>query len=190
MLPVKQKTIRHYNDPGHAHFLTFSCNKNLPLLNSDRTRHWFIEALKNVKDKYNYELWAYVIMPEHVHLIVFPLLPDYNISDFLKALKQSVSRKAKHFLLKNDIFWLNKLTFVCGKKQVFRFWQSGPGYDRNIHSKTELLEKLNYIHNNPVKRELVQTPAQWKWSSAEWYEGNKDSLIEIDDFTFYSFKEI
>lgn len=183
MLPKKQKLkkIRHYNYPGHAHFLTFSCYKNYPLLNRDRTRCWFIEAMKNVKTKYKYKLLAYVIMPEHVHLIVLPLMPDYNISDFLKALKQSVSRKAKFFLQENDIDWLKKLTINTGKKQVFRFWQSGPGYDRNIYCETEFLEKINYIHNNPVNRGLVDVPIYWKWSSAMWYEGKQDCIIKIDD---------
>ena len=101
-------------------------------------------------------------MPEHIHLLLFPLLEEYNVSDFLKALKQSVSRRAKQYLLKIYKDWLKKLTINVGKKEVFRFWQSGPGYDRNIHGEVELLEKINYIHNNPVKRGLVQTPDYYK----------------------------
>ncbi len=94
------------------------------------------------------------------------MIEKYNISSFLKTLKQSVARRAKHCLNENNPAWLKKLTFKRGPKSVFRFWQTGPGYDRNINSEDELFEKINYIHNNPVKRELVIEPQEWKWSSA------------------------
>jgi putative transposase len=183
-MPHQQRTIQHYNDPGHVHFLTFSCYQKLPLLNRNRTRHWLIEALINAKQKHKYGLWAYVIMPEHVHLIVLPLSPQYDISLFLKSLKQAVSRKAKHYLQLHDTTWLERLTVRRGSKFVFRFWQSGPGYDRNIHSEAELLEKTNYIHNNPVKRGLVKTAEEWEWSSAPWYLGKEHVHLPMDDHTF------
>ncbi|MGR3293013.1 MAG: REP-associated tyrosine transposase [Candidatus Scalindua sp.] len=176
-----RKTIRHYNIPCHAHFLTFSCYQQFQLLSRKHTRHWLIEAIVNAKEKYKYALWAYVIMPEHVHLLVYSMIEKYNISSFLKTLKQSVARKAKHYLNENNPAWLNKLTVKRGSKNVFRFWQSGPGYDRNINSEDELFEKINYIHNNPVKRELVTEPNEWKWSSASWYDGERDVLLPIDD---------
>ncbi len=69
-----RKTIKHYNYPGHAHFLTFSCFKRLALLDRERARNWFVQALSEAKEKYEFALWAYVIMPEHAHLIIFPQL--------------------------------------------------------------------------------------------------------------------
>ena len=177
-----RKTIHHYNIPCHAHFLTFSCYQQLPLLSRKRTRLWLIEAIIKAKEKYKYALWAYVIMPEHVHLLVYPMNDKYNISLFLKTLKQAVARKAKHYLKKDNPTWLNKLTVKRGSKNVFRFWQTGPGYDRNINNENELFEKINYIHNNPVKRELALTPQEWKWSSASWYDGDRDVILSIDDF--------
>ena len=140
-----------------------------------------VEAIIKAKEKYKYALWAYVIMPEHVHLLVYPMIEKYNISSFLKTLKQSVARKAKYYLNENNPAWLNKLTVKRGQKNVFRFWQTGPGYDRNINSEDELFEKIIYIHNNPVKRELVTEPQQWKWSSAGWYEGERDVILPIND---------
>ncbi len=120
-------------------------------------------------------------MPEHVHLLVYPLVQTYNISTFLKTLKQSVARKAKHYLHENNPNWLDKLTVKRGLRKVFRFWQAGPGYDRNINSENELFEKIHYIHNNPVKRGLVSTPQEWEWSSARWYNGERDVLLVIDE---------
>ncbi len=186
----QRKTIRHYNDPGHAHFLTFSCYQRLPLLSRDRTKRWLIDAVKDTKEKHKYGLWAYVIMPEHVHFIILPLCPTYDISLFLKSVKQAVSRKAYHFLQRNNTTWLDTLTVRRGRKEVFRFWQTGPGYDRNIHSEAELLEKINYIHNNPVKRGLVKTPGEWEWSSAGWYECKRGGQLAIDDYTFSSFARV
>ncbi len=180
-----RKTIRHYNIPCHAHFLTFSCYQQLPLLSLKLTKRWLIEAIVNAKKKYEYALWAYVIMPEHVHLLVYPMIEEYNISFFVKTIKQSVSRKAKHYLKENNTEWLNKLTIKRGSKNVFRFWQTGPGYDRNINSENELFEKIHYIHNNPVKRELVTEQQEWKWSSAGWYYGESDVVLPIDDLEVF-----
>jgi putative transposase len=177
-----RKTIRHYNIPCHAHFLTFSCYQQFQLLSRKRTRRWLIEAIVDAKEKYKYALWAYVIMPEHVHFLVYPMIEGYNISSFLKTLKQSVARKAKHYLKENNPAWLSKLTVQRGAKKVFRFWQTGPGYDRNINTEDELFEKIYYIHNNPVKRGLVSAPYEWEWSSACWYDGERDVILPIDDF--------
>ncbi|MCK4485937.1 MAG: transposase [Desulfobacterales bacterium] len=179
-----RKTIHHFNDPGHAHFLTFSCYQQLPLLSRERTRRWFIEAVGDARERHGFALLAYVIMPEHIHLIVFPLLPAYDIAVFLKAIKQSVARKAKHFLRDHNQAWLENLTVQRGSRKAFRFWQTGPGYDRNIHSKKELFEKITYIHNNPVRRGLVSTPEEWKWSSARWYSGKRNVELAIDDSIF------
>ncbi len=176
-----RKTIRHYNIPYHAHFLTFSCYQQFPLLSRKRTRRWLLEAIIKAKEKHKYALWSYVIMPEHVHLLVYPMNEKYNISLFLKIIKQSVARKAKYYLKENNPAWLNKLTVQRGAKNVFRFWQTGPGYDRNINSEDELLEKIHYVHNNPVRRGLVSVPKEWKWSSASWYEGDRDAILPIDN---------
>lgn len=71
-MPQARKTCRRYDVPGDAHFLTFSCFKRLPLLDRNRTRRWFVEALRLGQEKGQYDLWAWVIMPEHVHLVLLP----------------------------------------------------------------------------------------------------------------------
>ena len=67
-----RKKIKHYDVPGHAHYLTFSCYRGLPLLSKDRTRVWFVEELAKARTKHHFDLWAWVIMPEHVHLLICP----------------------------------------------------------------------------------------------------------------------
>ncbi|NTV57463.1 MAG: hypothetical protein HGA74_09275 [Deltaproteobacteria bacterium] len=178
-----RKKIRHFNDPGHIHFLTFSCYQQLPFFKSDRTREWLVEAIANAGGKHKFSLLAYGIMPEHAHLLIRPHLLNYDISAILKAIKQPVARKAKRFLEGENIGWLKKLTVKRGNREVFRFWQVGPGYDRNIRDEKELLEKIQYIHNNPVKNGLAATPEGWLWSSAGWYLDRRDGKITIDGGT-------
>lgn len=73
MLTSHRKTRRAWDEPGHAHFLTYSCYQRLPLLSRDRTRRWVIEAMDRTRRKLDVHLWAYVIMPEHVHVLLRPL---------------------------------------------------------------------------------------------------------------------
>ena len=65
-----RKRCRGYNTPGEAHELTFSCFWRLPLLSKDRSRQWFVEALDDAPRRRDFLVWAYLIMPEHVHVIV------------------------------------------------------------------------------------------------------------------------
>lgn len=176
-----RKTVRHFNEPGHAHFLTFSCYNSFPLLNRERSRKWFTESILQAKSQPKFALWAYVVMPDHAHLIVYPLTAEYDIALFLKSTKQSAARKAKHYLQKNNGVWLKKLTTARGNREVFRFWQAGPGYDRNIKSDDELFEKIDYIHTNPFRKGLVADPQDWKWSSARWFAGARDVPLQMDE---------
>src|SRR5690606_13692612 len=79
---------RAYNDPGHAHELTFSCYHRIPFLSKDRTCQWLADQICEAKQELNYAVWAYVFMPDHVHLVVCPRDPLYNDSDFLKRIKE------------------------------------------------------------------------------------------------------
>ncbi len=177
MIDVQRKKVKHFNYTGHAHELTFSCYKRFPLLSRDRTREWLIEAIDKARKERGFSVFAYVIMPEHVHIIVSSSKDEYDISWFLKSVKQSVSRRASHWLIEHDPVWYSKLCVVGkNRKKVFRFWQPGGGYDRNITKYATLLEMINYIHHNPVRRGLADNPVTWKWSSSSWYEDGEGVL--------------
>ena len=153
----------------------------MPLLSKDRTRQWFIEALDKARNKLHFKLWAYVIMPEHVHVLLLPLAPGAEIAPILKAVKQSVSRKAIAHLRANAPEWLERLKVTRPTGRVeHRFWQQGGGYDRNINNPATARKVIEYIHNNPVRRGLVDTPTEWEWSSARWYAGETDVKLRID----------
>ncbi len=173
-----RKQIKHYDLPGQAHYLTFSCHQNKNYLRKDRTRKWFIEALFQARAKHKFELWGWVIMPNHIHLLILPQHGG-KICEILKSIKQPIARKASN--------WLRKKT--CSSRlehatptytQVIRFWQRGGGYDRNIYSVEEIYEKLNYLHRNPVRQGLVNHPDEWFWSSFRAYEYGMNKPININ----------
>ena len=160
------------NDPGHAHELTFSCFRRLKMLSKDRTCEWLAQELLAGCQELNYALWAYVFMPEHVHIIVCPREREYDTSDFLERIKAPVGRQAVRFLRKQAPEWLPRIRVKRGDSFKYHFWQPGRGYDRNITNGRTLLEMIDYIHLNPVRRGLVEQAREWKWSSAGWYEGS------------------
>ncbi len=176
-----RKLCRSYNTPGEAHELTFSCFRRLPLLSKDRSRQWFIEALDQARQRRDFFLWAYVIMPEHVHVIVWPRQPVYEIRLIRTALKIPVQRKALAYLRRQAPEFLEQLRDSQPNGEVhYRFWQRGGGYDRNILEVTTLHTMMDYIHNNPVRRGLVSQPTDWPWSSARFYAGSEDATLRMD----------
>ncbi len=170
---------KHKNIPGHAHELTFSCYKNQPLLEGNRTKNYLVQAISFAAKKHKIHIWAYVIMPSHVHILIFPCEQNYSISKILKTIKQSVSRKEILYLKKNAPEHLEKI-YTGQKSAKYRFWQDGGGYDKNVTSKDAILNMINYIHNNPVRNGIVKNPEQWEWSSYKDWNNLEDGLIEID----------
>jgi len=180
---MKLKKCKRFNDPNCAHELTFSCYKNQSFLTKERTRTYFIEAVVQAKEKHNFHLWAYVIMPEHVHMLIYPIYENYSISNILLSIKQSVSRKSLIYLRKHNPDGLKWL--ATGQKHTpYRFWQDGGGYDRNVISREALIKMVDYIHNNPVRRGLVKNPEDWNWSSIKEWSGNGEGPIPIDIDSF------
>jgi putative transposase len=185
MRPLPRKRKVTYNIPGHAHFLTYSCFKRLPLLSRDKPRTWIVEALANARRAFEFDLWAYVIMPEHVHLLIRPRRTTYRIERILPALKRPVSARARALLTStNNHSWLKKLTVVRRGQPVFRFWQAGGGHDHNLWNDRPILDVIEYIHANPVRRGLVERPTDWLWSSARFWAGDLSGPIAMDPLYF------
>jgi len=154
------------NSPGHAHELTFSCYRRFPFLKAERACQWLAEAIEAARPKHPFDLWAYVFMPEHVHLIVYPRQVEYSMSKIMAGIKLPMARRAIHFLQQASSLWLARITRQRGKHTERLFWQYGGGYDRNITGGKTLLRMIDYLHNNPVRRGLVERAVDWKWSSA------------------------
>lgn len=169
-----RKRVKTYNVPGHVHFLTFSCYRRMPLLTNDAWRSWLADAITAACGEHDMALWAYVFMPEHVHLLVKPRRAKYDMSAFRKRIKQSSAKRIINSLKNQNTSMLKRLAVdERPGKRCFRFWQEGPGYDKNIWCIEKALEKAVYCHMNPAIRKLVKSPGQWRWSSFRWLEQGK-----------------
>ena len=181
MAVIHRKRKQTFNEPGHAHYLTYSCVNRWPLLSKERTRHWVIEAMETARQRHAFDLYAFVIMPEHVHLLVRPRETTGSVERFLYDVKRPVSWRAKEWLRRErQRDWLARLTFTHGDRKVFRFWLPGGGFDRNILRDRPLREVVDYIHGNPVRRGLVQNPTDWVWSSARFWAGMGQVVLRMD----------
>ncbi len=121
-------------------------------------------------------------MPEHVHFLLYPKEETYSISDILKSIKQSSSRQVTDYLKANKPESLKYLETGQAERK-YRFWQKGGGYDRNYFTPDEIRKQVEYIHNNPVRRGLVERPEDWKWSSAGfWLTGKTGPVIIERDY--------
>jgi putative transposase len=177
----KRKTCHRENTPGDAHALTFSCFKNRPFLHRDRSRRWLLDALAKARDKHGFELWAYVVMPEHVHLLIYPLRDVYSISGILLDMKRPVARQAVRFVRAQAPGFLKMMRDEQPNGEVaYRFWQRGGGYDRNLVNTKTVHATIDYIHANPVRRGLADTPEDWPWSSARFFAGRDDYVLAPD----------
>jgi putative transposase len=152
---MKGKRIR-YQQAGDFHFLTFSCHHRCPYLSTIAAMELFEDALERVRQRYRFVIAGYVVMPEHVHLLVDEPRRAL-LSKAVQALKLSVTLR----------------------RPERPFWQSHY-YDFNVSSHAKFVEKLRYIHRNPVQRGLVVRPEDWKWSSYRHYQTGTRGTVEIE----------
>jgi putative transposase len=161
---------------GHLHFITCSCYRRLPLLGSVHSRNIFVQILGEVRDRYGFLLVGYVVMPNHVHLLISEPAKG-TPSTVMQVLKQRASRR----LRRRRRVRAGQLELGCegGEELPARFWQRR-FFDFNVWSLKKRVEKLEYMHMNPVKRGLVAHPKEWLWSSFSFYSKMKLGLIRID----------
>jgi len=145
-----------YEHTGSFHFLTFSCFHRFQHLGTAAARELFEEALERMRQRYRFVVAGYVVMPEHVHLLIGEPVKGV-VSGVIHALKLSVAmRRAER-----------------------PFWQARY-YDFLVHNEEKRVETLRYMHRNPVKRGLVEKPEQWAWSSFRHYATGEVGAVEIE----------
>jgi putative transposase len=149
--------LKRHQREGDDHFITFSCYHRKPHLSTEASRDIFLDSLELTRRRYNIEVLGYVVMPEHVHLLVSePIDNEIPLSKALQSLKLSVSKR-----LTPRPFW-----------QVRYF-------DFNVFTRDKLVEKLKYMHHNPVIRGLVKRPEDWPWSTYRLYQSNEPTPVQI-----------
>jgi len=157
------------NEFGHAHELTFSCYRRFPFLGKDRVCQWLVEAIDHARQCLEFDVWAWVFMPDHVHLLIRPRRRVHDMADIRRLIKEPVARRALAWIREHAPEWLSKIERRRGKRAEHLFWQSGGGYDRNLIEGATLLKMIDYIHENPVRKGMVERGCDWKWSSAAWF---------------------
>jgi putative transposase len=152
------KGLIRYQQCGCFHFITFSCFHRLPYLGKIPARELFEQSLEAIRIRYDFVVSGYVVMPEHIHMLVSE--PKKAIlSTAIQALKLSVSVQSEQR----------------------PFWQPRY-YDFNVHNEEKTVEKLRYMHRNPVVRSLVEKPEDWQWSSFRHYATGIKGTVEIESF--------
>ena len=126
--------LKRFQQTRQIHFLTFSCYHRQPKFTNASACETFVDALERGRQNYNLCVYGYIVMPEHVHLLVNE--PERStLAQAIKSLKQGVARRLA--LRAEDSFWQARY------------------YDFNVWSEKKFVEKLRYIHRNPVRRGLV-----------------------------------
>ena len=151
------------------------------MLSRDRTRLWAVEAIRRAASLHKFHLRAYVLMPEHVHLLVCPGERAYSTSALLRSIKKSVANRAVRYVREHAPAFLGRMADRQPNGSIaYRFWQRARGYDRNLWSPRYVWETIDYIHANPVRRGLCERPEDWAWSSAADFAGTRAGPLAID----------
>jgi putative transposase len=150
--------LKRFQKAEALHFITFSCFHRLSFLETPESKETFEAVLEQTRARHQARVYAYVLMPEHIHFLINEP-PSILVAQFLKALKQVTSRK-----LRGD---------------HRQFWQDRY-FDSNIRGETARSEVIRYIHRNPVKRGLLASPEQYRWSSFSHYATGIRGVVEIE----------
>jgi putative transposase len=148
--------LKRHQQARNLHFITFSCYQRKPYLDSPAARSLFLVVLERMRLRYDFSVAGYVVMPEHVHLLLSEPA-EQTLAAALHAVKLSVAKQL----------------------QQRPFWQPRY-YDFNVFTEHKRIEKLKYMHRNPVRRGLVAKPEDWLWSTFSHYLSGREEMVEID----------
>ena len=162
---------RIYDDERHAHFVTFSCYKRRRLLDPDRSKRIAIGTLGSRLTKQKGICIGFVVMPDHVHALVW-FDKTGQLSLFMDKWKDQSSSRIK------DLFRREHSDYWVKVEEDDPVWQPRY-YGFNVFSEEKILEKLDYMHLNPVRAGLVDDPCDWSSSSARWYLQGKSVGLPI-----------
>jgi putative transposase len=151
-MPIGLKRVQN---AGDLHFITFSCYNRTQHLADDEAKNTFEACLDRMREKYSFAVVGYVVMPEHVHLLLSEPA-EASLALVVQAVKISVSKR-----LPEKPFWQRRY------------------YDFNVFSSGKQAEKLEYMHRNPVTRGLVEVASDWKWTSVHFYTTGAQGTVQV-----------
>ncbi len=177
-----RRNFTHYYGAGDLHFITCSCYHRQPLLGTSGRRDLLLTVLEEVRQRYQFVVAGYVIMPEHIHLLIGEPQKK-NPSTVMQALKLGFARRVIAEEHRQGV-----RHFSC-------FSRSGPQhiwqrrfYDFNVWSEHKRIEKLRYMHRNPVQRGLVALPELWGWSSFRAYSLGEAGPVAVNEWRVLKMK--
>jgi putative transposase len=160
----------------HLHFITCSCYRRLPFLRTARSRDCFLSILEQTRARYRFVVVGYVVMPEHIRLLITE--PEVGTpSTVMQVLKQRTARAMLPKKKRTDLRQHRLFEDAILHKP---FWQAR-FYDFNVWTAKKRVEKLRYMHRNPVKRGLVESAEQWRWSSYRFYILNEAGPVRVNE---------
>lgn len=167
------KGLRRYYGVQHLHFITCSCYRRQAFLNTGKRRDLFLKILEEARRKYRFVVHGYVLMPEHFHLLITePERGDPSV--VMKVVKQRFARRFNQTRRRPAAAQM-----ALWDSHPERVWQKR-FYDFNVWSERKHMEKLRYMHRNPIKRGLVERPEQWRWSSFRSYLYGEVGAVRVN----------
>ncbi|MEA1913764.1 MAG: transposase [Campylobacterota bacterium] len=165
------------SEPTHPYFMTCTILHWIPIFTRIDTTTIIFDSLKYLQQSDNLKLYAYVILENHLHLIA----SSHDIAKSMQKFKAHTAKEILSYLqMQNVKTILDQLAFYkkAHKKQsTYQLWQEGIS-PRLIQNDQMMLDRINYIHNNPIKRGYIEEAKYWRYSSARDYEGVK-GLIDV-----------
>jgi putative transposase len=170
--------LHHYDNLGTARFVTFSCFHRFQLLREATIIRTFLAELRAIRER-GIKIFGYVVMPEHVHLVLLP--GDLvRLGVEVGRLKSKSARRMLPMIERVPNMRTDLLHARHDGENRRVFWQRRC-HDHNCRTAATVREKIEYCHKNPVTRGLVRDPADWSWSSYRWYAGLPGVELEMDE---------
>jgi REP element-mobilizing transposase RayT len=172
----KYKIVKHDTQP---YFVTMNVHMKIPVFTKELYAQCIMQNLSFYRENNQLQIYAYIIMDTHIHLIV---AHESNLSGVLQRFKSYTAKQCIALLQKDDREWIlplmkeHKASYK--KDSLYQFWQEG-NHPRQRHTVQMFNQKVEYIHHNPVRRGLVDDESGWKYSSARAYAGMQ-SIFAVD----------
>jgi putative transposase len=157
-----RRRIKHFDDPYEAHLYTFTTYNRHNAFRDESPCRMLSASIMKARQLHGFHLWAYVFMPDHIHLLIYYPMENYSSASVLRSIKQPVSQQYFRWLRTMKLNEADAYR-ATGKKPELKFWQEGPGHDENIRN------------------------AQHPWSSVHAWNGGVNSIVTLD-LEFFPYK--
>jgi len=168
-------------EPTHPHFITCTILHWIPIFTRVESTNIIFDSLKYLQQTDNLKIYAYVILENHLHIVT----SSDDIGKSMKKFKAHTAKEILKLLQRENISTiLEQLAFYKKAHKTtatYQLWQEGIQPKLIVNDKMMMINRINYIHNNPVKRGYVDEAKHWRYSSARDYEG-VCGLLDVEKF--------